>query len=223
MRAVNERFRSIQLGESGLTYIELMVVMIIIGIAALILLPALTYRARPRTRSPRINCVNNLKQIGVAFRTWALDHGESYPMRVSVTNGGTMETVAQAYRSFQVMSNELSTPKVLLCPAEKRRYVATNFLGDLANAKISYFVGVDATQEMPQMFLAGDRNITNATGVKASFLDLTTNELAGWTHEFHEQQGNIGLADGSVQQFSSSRLRLGVQFSGKSLNRLAMP
>jgi prepilin-type processing-associated H-X9-DG protein len=47
---------------------------------------------------------------------------------------------------------------------------------------------------------------------------LATNRPAGWTHELHKLQGNIALADGSVQQFSRSRLnQLG------STNRLALP
>jgi competence protein ComGC len=207
----------------GLSLIELMTVVIILAIAALILLPGLTYHSGCKTRAPRINCVNNLKQIGLAFRCWALDHNENYPMQVSVTNGGTMEFASQAFFTFQVLSNELSTPKILLCPAEKRRKFATDFLSDFSNAKISYFVGADACQSNPAMFLAGDRNITNAAIIRGGYLDLTTNQPAGWTHELHERQGNMGLADGSVQQFSSSKLRHAMQFTGDPRNRLAMP
>ncbi len=220
MNAVNEQFRRENLAKRGFTLVEMMVVILIAATAALLLRPAL---AGNKTRAPRINCVNNLKQIGIAFRTWDLDHGGNYPMRVSMTNGGTMEAASEVFRTFRVMSNELSTPKILVCPAEKRRPFATNFLSDLSNANLSYFVGIDATKELPQMFLAGDRNITNATGLKGGILGLTTNEPAAWTHELHEKQGNIGLADGSVQQFSSNRLREGMKFSGDPLNRLAMP
>ena len=208
--------------DSGLTLVELMVVIIILSMAALIILPGLTNQT-DRTSPSRINCVNNLKQIGVAFQTWASDHGGNFPMQVSVTNGGIMEVAAKAFLCFQGLSNELSTPKILVCPAEEGSRFATNFQGDLSNSKISYFVGIDATKDSPQMFLAGDRNITNVSGVKEGVLSLTTNEPAGWTHGLHERQGNVGLADGSVQQFSSSKLREALRYSGDSQNRLAMP
>jgi prepilin-type processing-associated H-X9-DG protein len=68
---------------------------------------------------------------------------------------------------FGVMSNELGTPKILVCPADERNG-HTNFLtapnngygnAGLDNSKISYFLGKDASDSKPQMILAGDRNI----------------------------------------------------------------
>ena len=66
-------------------------------------------------------------------------------MQVSVTGGGTMELVAggAVYPHFQVLSNELSTPRVLLCPNDDKQAWATNFL-DLADTNLSYFLNVDA-------------------------------------------------------------------------------
>jgi hypothetical protein len=166
-----------------------------------------------------------MKQIGLAFRTWELDHNDKFPMQVSVTNGGTLELSAEGPTCvhFQVISNELSTPKLLKCPADKTRVWATNFTTDFSNQKISYFVGLDATPDNPASFLTGDRNITNALGIKGRIQTLTTNILVAWTEGIHEAQGNICLADGSVQGLSTHGLQAALVASGLPTNRLAMP
>lgn len=170
-------------------------------------------------------CVNNLAEVGRAFMIGEKDHGDYYPMKTSEINGGTMEFVENggAFKHFQVLSNELRTPKVLCCPADRKIKFATNFMVDFGNANISYFVGVDAWDIYPQMFLAGDRNITNGVAVKSGLLVLTTNELAGWTGKIHDRTGNVLMADASVQLWAIPSLRLAIQYTGAATNRLAIP
>lgn len=92
-------------------------------------------RSRDEPRAVRIMCINNLKQIGLSFRQWALDHGDQYPFNVSASAGGTMESCAvgsdgfesNAAFHFQVMSNELWTPKILVCPQDRSRQPASDF------------------------------------------------------------------------------------------------
>jgi len=177
-------------------------------------------------RSPRINCVNNLKWIGLSFRLWAGDNNDKFPMQVSVTNGGAMELAHSGivFPIFQVMSNELSTPKIIFCPADTKRVAATNFTTDLNHRKVSYFVGLDADETNPQMLLSGDRNLTtNGVVVRSRLLTLTTNSLAGWTSKIHQDQGDVCLADGSVQQMTSAGLQKLVERTGVATNRLVLP
>ena len=237
------------------TLIELLVVIAIIAILAAMLLPAL---ARAKARAQRINCISNLKQIGLSFRTWALDNGDQYPMKVPSSAGGYSETIGSRSVGnahfgwtagshgvggfFMVMSNELSTPKIVMCPSEYEslRTIASTFAGSVpattANSipytndlNTSYFVGVDAADTYPQMFLTGDHNlgcgnpptvayqagIGNQNFAVALGTNFPNNNvLSGWMDNQHSKQGNIGLADGSVQQFSRSRLQEALRNSG---------
>ncbi len=208
--------------EQGLTLVELLVIIAVLSFLFMMLMPRMG--ANPKTRATRIQCVSNLKQIGLATRVWEGDHGDKFPWNIPGTNGGTMEftTGTNLFRHFQVMSNELSTPKVLICPTDTARVSATNF-SLFSDSNLSFFIGLDASQTDPQGILSGDRNITNGTPVRNGILELTTNRPSGWTDEMHRQVGNLTLSDDSVQQVSGTGLRNTVENTGLFTNRLQMP
>lgn len=142
----------------GMTMLEALVTIFLLFMLAIVLLPALVPNHRHRAY---INCSNNLKQVGLAFRIWEGDHNDKYPMAVSVTNGGAMEAVASgnAVAVFQIMSNELSTPKILVCPEDEQRTSATNFNFSATSKHVSYFINIDASEVNPQDMMCGDDNL----------------------------------------------------------------
>ncbi len=71
--------------KKAFTLIELLVVIAIIAILAAMLLPAL---AAAKRKAQRINCISNLKQVGISFRMWGDDNNGQYPMTVPISNGG---------------------------------------------------------------------------------------------------------------------------------------
>ena len=207
-----------------MTLVEAVVVICVLAALVVVLLPALVPQRHAMPRRQRINCVNNLKEIGLAFRVWEGDNGNKYPMETSVTNGGAMEFAERGivYPIFQVMSNELSTPKLLICPEDTEHFAATNF-SNLTDANISYFLNLDASDTYPQMIFSGDDNfLVNGKPVQPGILNLWTNSSVVWAKTRHISIGNIGLADGSVQQVT--RLGLASAISNATASsRLVIP
>lgn len=188
---------------AGFTIVELFIVLAVVAVLLALFLPAVM---RSRQPAARINCVNHLKQSGLACKTWALDNGDKFPMGVSTNMGGAMEPSSDTYLAaqFQVMSNELSTPKILVCPNDAKRAYATNF-ATLKDENISYFLNVDAADDTPESLLSGDGNITNTPIAGTRIVKLSPGETVGWNQKLHQFKGNILLCDGSVGQFLNPR------------------
>lgn len=140
-----------QFGSGGLALAGLILgylSFVMLPILAGLMLPAL---AKAKAKAQQISCVNNMKQIGLAARMWSNDHNEKFPP------------------DFKSMSNELASPKVLVCPGDGSRTVALDWV-NLGPGNISY------------EYLEPGGNVALQTVV--------------FRCPIH---GNVGLADGSVQ------------------------
>jgi prepilin-type N-terminal cleavage/methylation domain-containing protein len=204
------------------TLIELLVVIAIIAILASLLMPAL---ARAKGKALRIQCVSQLQQVGFAMRSFANEHRDTFPPQVEIADGGT-RALSDPWMHFSVLSNELTTPRILFCPSDKEKRSASDFSHPAQgftsptnrNKSLSYFVGTHAYSQQSQTLLAGDRNITNGLrqletcrpanlSSGAMSLDPRRSTDIRWTPLLHRNVGNICLADGSIFMATQARLR----------------
>jgi hypothetical protein len=136
----------------------ILTVIAMVAILAALLLPAL---ASAKKKAQIIQCDNNLKQVGLAFKVWAGDHGDQYPFNVSTNKGGTIELCnvgmdgleRNSWIHFQVMSNELAEPKILVCPGDASRQPAADFV-HFGATNVSYLIHTGTNEENPETVLA---------------------------------------------------------------------
>ena len=210
---------------AGVTLLEVLAAVAVVAVLFGLVLPALNQKRRI---SNRINCIKCLKDVGLAFNSFARDNTNTFPFQISTNLGGTREwngNPSLAWRQFAVISNELSTPIIVSCPLDSERRETREWGQFTNNSHLSYFVGINANQENPQSILAGDRNLTlGGNSLRNQVVTFPTNAAVGFDGRIHRFAGNIAMGDGSVQQVTSSRLA--EQFHATALtmtNTLSVP
>ncbi len=212
--------------KSAVTLLEVLVLVVVMVLIAGVLLPALY---RPTGKAPRISCVNNLKNVGLALRIFCTDNNGQFPWQLSGTNGtkDLLTDPGSGWQHFRFISNELSSTMLLVCPSDSGRKRSSSFT-NFGPANLSYFLGLQANELIPEAIRSGDRNLTtNGVEVGPGQLLLGTNQNAGFSMKIHKYAGNVLLADGSVQQVTSARFQQTVVeaavVSTNAINRLLIP
>jgi prepilin-type N-terminal cleavage/methylation domain-containing protein/prepilin-type processing-associated H-X9-DG protein len=211
-----------QEANAAMTLIEVLAVLAILAVLIALFLPM---RSVP-DGSIHVGCMNNLRQIGLSSLIYAGDNHDKFPIRFSMTNGGTMEYLDrnQTFPHYQKFLGNMPTSSFLVCPADKTRIAATNFT-TLTDTNISYFLSADVSTNNPtQSILSGDRHLQmDGQPVHHGTLTLPANMNVAWTPELHMGRGGLGFADGHVEFCRATNLNALFKRQGLATTRLSVP
>jgi prepilin-type processing-associated H-X9-DG protein len=213
---------------AAFTLREMAIVLVVFVVLALLGIPAM---ARQRAKSSRIQCVNNLKMIGLGLRVFPKASQGEFPWQVSTNRGGSEEFLQNpslTWPHFRALSNELSTPRIARCPDDLTGIQPATWRDATNNSAFSYFLGLDASEEDPLTILSGDSNLElDGQRLRSTLVTIRTNANVQFDNSRHADPpsgaGNILFGDGSVQPVTSARLRQALiipgypNFSGRRL------
>src|SRR3989442_164 len=175
------------------TRVEVLILAATVALLALLSLPLGARQQTVSTRSEQLVCMANLRHIGRAYQLWASDHDDQNPYLLDPSQGGIRGVLAanNVWYQFAWLSNELATPKVLVCPSDTNTIrIARDFSfsadggflnPSYRNNAASYFLSLHAFRDNPHAILAGDRNLqASSTGGACSSSGLSSVSSLPW-------------------------------------------
>lgn len=229
---------------TAFTLIEFIVVVGIIAVLAGIFMPRPPHRSRPGSKT--VQCMNNLKQIGMSMELYSSDHVGLLPWQqfqvpldtnsarvVSSLNLPAWQYAAQLSK-FVRGSNWSGIGREFRCPVDTERITAVDNQGVIGDAGLGYFIALNQTDENCDVIAMGDRNLSPGQGQplysspNAKPVNVNTNTTVwGVTkgNRFHEADGILLFTDGHVEYLNVMPMTLtrAVKAGGTNANRFLFP
>jgi prepilin-type N-terminal cleavage/methylation domain-containing protein/prepilin-type processing-associated H-X9-DG protein len=203
----------------GFTLIELLMVIAIIAILAALLLPALS---RAKTAAQTVQCVNNLKQWGMATQLYVAENNDLLP-REGIANPPTVPTASSHINNWYCKlpqaiglpwyydndwrTNAGATPgrSLWICPANSRRSNGNNLFHYCLND------GFDGIGAPPAGNDHADMKLTLIPSSPATVVWLfDSKNLPAWGPEnyvhtnLHNHGANLVFLDGHARRFKNT-------------------
>ena len=212
--------------KQAFTLIEVLVVLAIAGVLFVLLLP--TGGTGTRQPAQQLQCMSNLKQIGIGFMLYSGDNSNQPPWQVSTPAGHT------AADCFLKLTSSYLPPKNFVCPSDSARQAATTNHSGFSNTNLSYFASLQSsftpTSNSITLVLAGDRHLAlNNQPVKTGLLNVTNATELSWTKELHftkkstKPVGILLFVDGHVALTRTYELPQNLASQDRSAGQLLIP
>lgn len=220
--------------KEAFTLIELLVVVVIVVVLLITAMP--THKGAKVSKADLVQCMSNLRQIGLGLIMYAKDNKDLFPWQVSTNQRGTEELIQSGIAAdhFVKLAPYLLATRVFVCPTDKDRQVgATNYFG-FSNSNLSYFVSLNAALVPTptngfNLILSGDRHLAqNNKPVNPGLFSATNSAALSWTKELHwakdqtETLGVMAFADGHCEAVKVKKLPATVQRQNLA-TRLVLP